>query len=158
MNFLQSLLERVFNHMFKLGSKHTWRLSTIIPTLISSVFVKDLTGTATCSIKSGNWELQRCHGLHILKACQRLRYIQTSEVYCYIFHCSQCQWGVPSLVIPNAAKVDLAHLKAYFTKYAAAAGFGSTTTEWWLTSLEDSMRQLCDKPMQELLDFAKNRV
>ena len=32
--------------------------------------------------------------------------------------------GVPSLVTPNEAKIDLAHLKADIPKYAAATGFG----------------------------------
>ena len=77
--------------------------------------------------------------------------------------------GVPSPVIPNQAKVDLAHLKADIPKYAAAAGFGATTTEWWhsfVTSLENSMRQQqcmsttrpCIWLYQELLDLAKNGV
>ena len=75
--------------------------------------------------------------------------------------------GVPSLVTPNQAKVDLAHLKTDIPKYAAAAGFGTTTTEWWhsfVTSLEDSMRQQqcmsVTRPWlyQELLDLAKNGV
>ena len=52
--------------------------------------------------------------------------------------------GVPPLVIPNDEKIDIAHLKADIPKFAATAGFGSTTTEWWhsfVTSLEQLMRQ-----------------
>ena len=75
--------------------------------------------------------------------------------------------SVPPLVTPNEKKIDLTHLKADIPKYAAVAGFGSTTTEWWhsfVTSLEESMRQqqcgMISTPWlyPELLNLAKNGV
>ena len=51
--------------------------------------------------------------------------------------------GVPTLVTPNEAKVDLKHLKADLPRYASA-GLTSATIEWWqsfIESLENSMRE-----------------
>ena len=51
--------------------------------------------------------------------------------------------GVPDLVIPNEAKVDLKHLRADLPKYATA-GLTSVTVEWWqsfIDTLEQSMKE-----------------
>ena len=51
--------------------------------------------------------------------------------------------GVPGLVIPNEAKVDLKHLRADLPKYATA-GLTSVTVEWWqsfIDTLENSMKE-----------------
>ena len=51
--------------------------------------------------------------------------------------------GVPDLVTPNEAKVDLKHLRADLPKYATA-GLTSVTVEWWqsfIDTLEQSMEE-----------------
>ena len=51
--------------------------------------------------------------------------------------------GVPGLVVPNEAKVDLKHLRADLPKYAIA-GLTSVTVEWWqsfIGTLENSMKE-----------------
>lgn len=51
--------------------------------------------------------------------------------------------GVPGLVVPNEAKVDLKHLRADLPKYATA-GLTSVTVEWWqsfIDTLENSMKE-----------------
>jgi hypothetical protein len=74
--------------------------------------------------------------------------------------------GVPGLVAPNEAKVDLKHLRADLPKYATA-GLTSVTVEWWQTfieTLDNSMKeQLSTLPSSswlysELLQLSRTGV
>ena len=76
--------------------------------------------------------------------------------------------GVPPLVTPNEAKVDLRHLKADLPKYSSA-GLISATIEWWHSFIDSFDKSMRDQQQpaasssiswlySELLELARNGV
>ena len=95
----------------------------------------------------------------LFKICCKVQFM-------FNFNIQSIPSGVPALVIPNEAKVDLKHLKADLPKYGTA-GLASATIEWWhsfIDSLEKSMREQQQPSASsswlysELLELARSGV
>ena len=117
--------------------------------------------------QNSEWEPQSNHGVCILTvrfASKKLgMYLHIHDLPIQM---QSIPTGVPTLVTPNEAKVDLKHLKADLPRYASA-GLTSATIEWWqsfIESLENSMRKQQQSAASsswlysELLELARNGV